>query len=417
MTLSRKTAIVAWWEFIERVKTRSFLVGLFVMPLLMALLILGPAMLSNVLEENESRHIVVHDGTGVVFDSLHAAMARGPMLSNGKPKYMLQAFNLNAGDSSNVLHALDSILLLGMVDATIHIPVHALDSQIVHFRADNVSDIEGINMFRRHISNIISSHKMKDAGLDPHLVSSLKRETEIRTVRVTERGEKETGFLESFGLSYVFIILTMIMILSSGQMLVRSMVEEKSNRIVEVLVSSCSPMDLMFGKILGMGLLAFVPVVLWTLIGMGMLSTAELGDLPLDNLWLMVLYFILGFLLYAALFVALGCLTSTEQEAQQMTGYLSILLVLPIVIAFIASQSPNNPVLVVLTMLPFITPQMMFIRLPISTPPLWEIILSLVILVVAIVALTWVAARIFRVGILLTGKRPGVGEILRWLRS
>ncbi|MDT8325218.1 MAG: ABC transporter permease, partial [Bacteroidota bacterium] len=248
-------------------------------------------------------------------------------------------------------------------------------------------------------------------------VRDLSRETDMRTVRVSEKGEKESGFLESFGLSYVFLIFMLIMILSSGQMLVRSMVEEKSNRIVEILVSSCSPMDLMFGKIVGISMLALVQVLFWTLIGVTLVYAAQLSNLPLENLWLMVLYFFLGFLFYAALFVAVGSLASTEQEAQQITGYLSMLLMLPIIIAFIATQSPNSPLLVILTMVPLITPQMMFVRLPITTPPTWEIALSLLILVCSIIVVTWIAAKIFRIGILLTGKRPGLTEILRWIRS
>jgi ABC-2 type transport system permease protein len=100
-----------------------------------------------------------------------------------------------------------------------------------------------------------------------------------------------------------------------------------------------------------------------------------------------------------------------------MTGYLSMLLMLPIIIAVIATQSPNNPVLVALTMIPLITPQMMFVRLPITTPPTWEIALSLGILVCSIIIVTWIAAKIFRTGILLTGKRPGIEEIWRWIRA
>jgi ABC-2 type transport system permease protein len=158
-------------------------------------------------------------------------------------------------------------------------------------------------------------------------------------------------------------------------------------------------------------------VLFWTSIGVVLVYAAELRNLPLDNLWLMVVYFFLGFLLYAAIFVAFGSLASTEQEAQQMTGYLSMLLMLPIIVAFIATQNPNSPILVVLTMIPLITPQMMFVRLPITTPPVWEIAVSLLILIVAIFIVTWIAAKIFRTGILLTGKRPGLGEIFRWIRA
>jgi len=416
MIITWKALRVAWWEFIERVKTKSFIISLFLLPVIMAVFTLTPALLRDSLAESESKRLAVWDSTGVVIDSLSTKLTRSPRLANGKPVYIVQRIPEILGQTA-VKDSLDELLLDNSISAAILIPATALDSQSVEYRATNVSDIEGVVMLQKLISDIITEWRMHDAGLDPVTLRSLTQRTDIRTVRVTAKGETESGFLESFGLSYVFIILMLMMILTSGQTLVRSMVEEKSNRIVEVLVSSCSPTDLMFGKIIGMSMLAFVPITFWALLGAVLLSAAGIANLPLDNLGLMLLYFFLGFLLYASLFVALGCLTSTEQEAQQMTGYLSIILALPIVIALIASQSPNNPILVALTMIPFLTPQLMFVRLPIITPPVWEIALSLTILVCSIIAVTWIAGRIFRVAILLTGKRPAIGEILRWIRS
>jgi ABC-2 type transport system permease protein len=344
-------------------------------------------------------------------------MSRGPLLSTGKPRYEIKRVDAEGRNLMMVKADLDTALLRNSVWAAIIIPPTALDSHQVEYRSRNVSDIEATSMLQRGISDILSEFRLTHAGFDPTRVSELTRSTDLRTVRVSEEGEEESGFLESFGLSYVFLILLMIMILSSGQMLVRSMVEEKSNRIVEILISSCSPMDLMFGKILGISMLAIVQVLFWSMIGTVLALVADLGNLPLDNIWLMMLYFILGFLFYASLFVAFGSLASTEQEAQQMTGYLTMVLMLPIVIAFLATQSPNNPVLVILTMIPLLTSQMMFMRLPITTLPVWEIALSLVILVLSIITVTWIAGKIFRTGMLLTGKRPSLDEIFRWIRS
>lgn len=417
MTLTKKALHVARWEFIERVKTKSFIIGLLLTPAIMALFALGPAMLQDTLADVDAQIIAVYDGTGVVVDSLDAGLRRGPRLDSGKPKYQIERIEAAGRTPAEVKADLDSALLRASISAALVIPPEALDSHAVEYRSLNVSDIESISRLERRVSDIISEFKIAHAGLDPAKVEELTQSTGMRTVRISEAGEEESGFLESFGLSYVFLIMLMIMILTSGQMLVRSLVEEKSNRIVEILISSCSPMDLMFGKILGISLLGIVQVLFWALIGSVLVLAVDLSNLPLDNIWLMMLYFLLGFLLYAALFVAFGSLASTEQEAQQMTGYLTMLLMLPIIIAFMATQSPNNPVLVGLTMIPLLTPQMMFMRLPITTPPAWEIALSLLILVLSIVAVTWVAGKIFRVGILLTGKRPNIDEIFRWIRS
>ncbi|MFZ1730221.1 MAG: ABC transporter permease [Bacteroidota bacterium] len=417
MKITGKALRVARWEFIERVKTKSFLIGLFLTPAIMGIFVVGPALLQGTLQEKEAQVIAVYDGTGVVLDSLEASLLRGPLIARNKPRYKIERVEAAGRNLDEVKADIDSSLLRNSVWAAIIIPSAALDSHEVEYRSRNVSDIEATSMLQNRISDIISEFKLTHAGFDPERVGELTRSTDLRTVRVSEKGEEESGFLESFGLSYVFLILLMIMILSSGQMLVRSMVEEKSNRIVEILISSCSPMDLMFGKIIGISMLAIVQVLFWASIGAVLVLAADLSNLPLDNIWLMLLFFILGFLFYASLFVAFGSLASTEQEAQQMTGYLSMLLMLPIVIAFMASQSPNNPILTVLTMIPPLTAQMMFMRLPITTLPVWEIALSLLILVLSIVGVTWTAGKIFRTGILLTGKRPSLDEIFRWIRS
>ena len=414
--ITRKAIIVARWEFIERVKTKSFIIGLFITPAIMALFTVVPALLSSSIAKKEQVHISVYDGTGVLGDSLRAAIARSFTLPDGRPMFAITAIGKETA-YTDVKQRADSDILSETKEAAVLIPADALTSLRIEYRAKNVSDIENISRMERTVSDVIASYRLTHAGLDPKKVGELNRRAELTTVRVTPEGERQSGFLESFGISYVFIIMLMIMILSSGQMLVRSMVEEKSNRIVEVLVSSCSPSDLMFGKIIGLSMLGLVQVALWVLMGVAFVLFAAITGLPLENLWLMVIYFFLGFLLYAGIFVALGCLASTEQEAQQMTGYLSIFLTLPLVVAMIATQNPNSPILVGLSFIPLLTPSMMILRLPILTPPLWQIVVSIAGLLLSIAFTVWAAAKIFRIGILLTGKRPKLGEIIRWIKE
>ena len=414
--ITSKAFRVARWEFIERVKTRSFIIGLFLTPAIMSTFILAPALLQNTFSKKETVDIALHDGTGMLADSLLAAMGEEFTLESGVPKY--RVVTLPANTSLEIVErSADTLILSGRVSAAVIIPRDVFDSLDVEYRARNVADIENISRLERTISNTISSFKLARAGLDPARVRELNRRADLGTLRVSAEGEKESGFFESFGISYVFLIMLLIMVLGSGQMLVRSMVEEKSNRIVEILVSSCSTLDLMFGKIIGLSLLGLTQVAFWAVIAVVLVLAAGISNLPLENLWLMIIYFLLGFLLYAAIFVALGCVVSTEQEAQQMTAYLSILLTLPLAIAMIAMQNPESPLLVTLSMIPLLTSTIMLLRLPILTPPVWEIVASLSILVASISAMIWMASKIFRVGILLTGKRPGVSEIIRWIRS
>ena len=415
--MTAKAFTIAKWEFVERAKKKSFIIGLLLTPMIMVLFGVGPTLMQSSLESKDSEAVTVLDGTNLVFDSLKARIERSNTLKNGKPAFVVSKFDASHGSAAAAKQELDTLILADKIKAAIIIPSNVFDSLNAEYRAKNVSDIQTTEKIEKAISTIISEHKLAHAGLDPKLVKQLNKSTDLRTVRVTEKGEKESGFLESFGISYVFLIMMMIMILTSGQILVRSLVEEKSNRIVEVLVSSCSPTDLMFGKIIGLSMLGIVQMLVWAVIGAAVILSTHITNLPLDNIWIMTVYALLGFIMYAGLFVALGCLASTEQEAQQMTGYLSILLMLPFVIAFVVTQNPNSPILMFVTLIPFLTPSMMIMRLPVLTPPLWEIALTLGILIATTWAIIWAAGKIFRVGILLTGKRPSLDEIVKWIRS
>ncbi|MDH7514881.1 MAG: ABC transporter permease [Bacteroidota bacterium] len=416
MKITAKAFRVARWEFVERVKTKSFLIGLFLTPVIMAVFILAPYLLNDTMAKKERGVIALYDGTGVLADSIESAFAREFTLPDGSPRYEIRRIPRSL-TPAEAAERIEPDLLSESVEAAIIVPPAVFDSLSVEYRAKNTADIDAIVLMERTISDLVAARKLTQAGLDPMKVRELNRRTAMRTIRVSEEGEKESGFLESFGMSYVLLIILMMMVLGSGGMLVRSMVEEKSNRIVEILVSSCSPLDLMFGKIMGLSLLGFVQVGFFALIGVVLVVATGVTGLPLENIWLMAVYFVLGFLFYAALFVALGCLSSTEQEAQQITGYLTLFLALPLALSMIAVRNPQSSILVVLSFIPFLTTPIMLLRLPGMTPPLWEIVATLGVFVVSIAGMVWAAAKIFAIGILLTGKRPRMAEVLRWLKE
>jgi ABC-2 type transport system permease protein len=205
--------------------------------------------------------------------------------------------------------------------------------------------------------------------------------------------------------------------MSTGQMLIRSVVEEKSNRIVEVLVSSCTPLELMSGKIIGLSALGLATIAFWISLLIAVNFATPIPFVAGDNLMFLLIYFILGYFMYVAIFITAGAMVSTEQEAQQMTGYVTILLMLPIFMATSVMINPGSTLVKILSLIPLLTPTMMAFRFSIQTPDWWEIITSIVILLATISGLMWVAAKVFRIGILITGKRPNLKEIIAWLRT
>jgi len=290
---------------------------------------------------------------------------------------------------------------------------------LVEYRSKAVGDFRMPARIAENLRDLIVAHRSAALGIDAKVLGQLKVNLDVRTVKLSKTGEAEEGggFERVFLSSYVFLLMLLFLIMTSGQLLVRSVIEEKSNRIVEILVSSCSPTGLMAGKVLGLSGLGLTQMGFWALIGV--VLTVQTGINIIDPLYalLLAVYFILGYLFYAAVFIAAGSPLTTEQEAQQVTSYLVMLLILPIVLALPAMKNPEALWLKVLTYFPPLTPTMMALRIPIQVPSVWEILGTVLLMIVSIYLAMVVAGRIFRIAILSTGKTPTLAEILRWVRK
>jgi ABC-2 type transport system permease protein len=288
---------------------------------------------------------------------------------------------------------------------------------VVEYRSKVVGDFEIRSRIRETLHGILSERRVRELGLDKDILAKLDVPLDVRLVKIAEEGKEDGGFEKVFISAYVFLMMLFLLIMSSGQMLVRSMIEEKSNRIVEVLVSSCSPTDLMVGKVLGLSGLGLTQMAFWAAIAVAASAKFNMTLIEPAQAGLLVLYFILGYLFYAAVFIGAGAPFNTEQEAQQVTSYLVLFLILPIVLAIPAMKDPGAPWIKVLSFIPLLTPTMMALRIPILMPEWWEILLTIVVMIVSIYFGMIAAGRIFRIGILSTGKTPGFKEILRWIRT
>jgi ABC-2 type transport system permease protein len=254
------------------------------------------------------------------------------------------------------------------------------------------------------------------------------RGVELSLVRVTKSGESADegqGFLVQ--LSIVMILY--ITLLVYGVMTMRSVLEEKTTRIVEILASSIKPFHLLSGKILGVAAVGFTQYLIWALTA-ALVSTygAAVGaafrpgvsapsfHLPAAFLIYPLIFFLAGYFLYASLYTALGSIVSSEEDMQQVQLPVTLVLVACFILYPIILRDPNSPLSVALTLFPLFAPILMVFRIMVQAPPFWQIALSLILCVAATVGVVQVSARIYRVGILMYGKRPSLAELLRWLR-
>ncbi len=413
--MTAKAFSVARWEFVEKVKSKAFIISLVLMPVIIVGFGVLPGLLASK-EDDKTIAIGIIDETGRLTAPLGRQLDERFRLNNSQPNYVLRAIG-ERGDLAAAKTEANGMVARGTIEGYFTIPPSAFDSGRVEYRAENVGNFRIQERFTRVLEDIIMAQRLEARGLDPALVKKLKTNVDVKSIKISEKGtEKESGFLETFFSAYIVIMMLMFLVLTSGQLLIRSVVEEKSNRVIEVLLSSCSAQDLMVGKILGLSGLGILQVLVWGLIGLAVSMKAGTTIFTPEYLLLSLVYFIFGYLLYSAVFVAFGSPVTTEQEAQQLTSYLSLLLVFPIAFAIPAMQHPDSLFIRILSFFPLLTPTIMVLRIPIQMPATWEILGTVAVLLVSSVAMMWVAGKIFRTAILVYGKRPTIPELISWLR-
>ncbi len=407
---------VAKWEFMEKVKSKAFIISLILLPLIMVVFVVLPGLLASK-SDDHTLVIGVDDESGTLYADLEKKIREKYEIAEGIPNYELRDLS-EYGKGPQLRAIANEMVSDGSIEGYFYIPSSVGDSGLVEYRSQNVGNIRVLERFNRTIEEVITERRLLARGFNPDLIKQVNASIQIRSYKIGAGGtEKESGFLETFFGAYIFIMMLMFMVLTSGQLMIRSVVEEKSNRVMEVLLSSCSARDLMMGKILGLSGLGLLQILIWGALAVGLSLRFGAQLIPVEHLWLLAIYFILGYLLYAAIFVAAGSPVTTEQEAQQITTYVSLTLVFPIVLALPAMQNPDSTMIKVLSLIPFMTPAFMLMRIPIELPSTGEILLSLGILVVSIVVCMWAAGKIFRTAILAYGKRLTFAEMGRLLRA
>jgi ABC-2 type transport system permease protein len=413
-----KTLVVARWEYLEKVKSKAFLIGLLLTPVIMIGMGVIPSLLATQ-EDTATKSIGIIDRTGQIGQAFADRMESRYTLKNRQPNYVVQLIASGpAGSLQELVKQADARVQSGELEGYCIVNSDGKADTIVDYRSLAVGDFVLQSRLEENLRSIISEKRAAARGVSPELLKELQVRLDLKTVKLSKTGKEEEGdFLKVFFSAYVFMMMLLMLILGSGQALVRSLMEEKSNRIVEVLVSSCSSTELMAGKVLGLSALGFTQIGFWSLLGVAAALQFGIQVVPPASGMLLVIYFVLGYLFYAGIFIAAGSPLSTEQAAQQVTSYLVLLLIIPIVLAMPAMKNPDATWIKVLTFIPVLTPTMMALRIPIQMPALWEILATVGLMIVSIWAVMVAAGRIFRIGILMTGKAPNIAEIFRWIKT
>jgi ABC-2 type transport system permease protein len=414
--MKSKAFRVAVWEFSEKVKSKAFIISLVIIPVFMVLMGVLPGLLVSQPDANATV-VGIIDETDSIIGPLAKRLDEKYKLPDGQPNYVIMNLSVQGAIEKKKIEA-NRMVTAGGITGYFYFPVAIFDSGKVEYRSENVSNIKIQERFSRTIEEVIIESRILKQGLDPSLIKKITADINVRSIKVSEKGdEKESGFLETFFSGYVVVMMLLFLVLTSGQLLIRSVVEEKTSRVIEVLLSSCSAQDLMVGKILGLSGLGIVQMLIWGMIGFAITLKTGVNIFTAANLMLSLVYLILGYIFYSAIFVAAGSPVTTEQEAQQITTYVSLLLVFPMVLAMPVMQNANSVWIKVLSFIPLLTPTLMVLRISVQMPAAWEILSTIALLIVSSIIMMWAAGKIFRVAVLSYGKRPTFVELVRWVHE
>jgi len=421
----REVVLIIKREFNERVASRAFVVGTLLFPMLMIALTLLPQLIGN--RGTEWDLALVSDAPPGVAEAFTAALSRPPE-SDADNRYRVTTVE---GPIDAARERLATRMQAKEIDGYVALPPDVLQTGSVIFRGRTSGSFAMIRDLRAAGTRAVQSERLERSGIDPAAVAALVAPVQIDEARITERGEERGGALSTFLTAYVVAFLIYIMTTLYGVAVMRSVLEEKTNRIAEVLMSTIRASHLMAGKIIGVGSAAVAQVVIWvTLTAIIVTQSHRLGEgfsLP-DTVrqalnvapatgGLLFLYFLLGFFLYASIFAIVGAAVTSEQEAQSVQFIALIPMIAPMLFLQTILNAPLGPVPTVLGLVPLTSPVTMPMRMASTPVPPVEIAVSLVLLFAGIAGAAWVAGKVYRVGILSTGKRVTLAELVRWVRA
>jgi ABC-2 type transport system permease protein len=417
-------------EFWRRVRSRAFILATLLVPIGLLALMTVPSIVTVFASETSERTVVVHDASGQLGESLREELGDNYTITlSDAPIDSLQAATRRGEYDATLV--LPESLLRGEAEATLY------SKESGNFFSN--AELDGI------IENVVRDVRLRQTDAGDDVMQIVESDIAFSTATLTEEGTEGGSTFIFTAIAYAVALIIYMAVFLYGQYVMQGVIEEKSNRVVEVVVSSVRPFQLLMGKVLGIGAMGLVQMVLWSTLAFAGLtsagtiaalffdpssfnlsesaSQAEIAEaaglafpeIPVSLFVWFILFFVGGYLLYASVFAAVGSAVEQQQDAQSLLFVVLVPLLIPLMMMGVLLSSPNSTLSVVLSLIPFFTPILMPMRVALVDVPIWELGLSVVLLVLTFVATIWLAGRIYRVGILSYGKTPSVREIAKWV--
>lgn len=446
----RKFLAVVKREYVQRVRTKFFVVATILGPLLMAGFTIVPAMMFSIRSGGPTRLAIV-DQTGKMYERVAKELVNGkeaktnvatmqppsqPGSNNPKeqvdqagklmkPSFVIEQARIDNRSVDDVRRDLEARIQTRSLEGYLVLPPNLLKDGQPEYRARNTADLFTKSNVESAISRAVRGQRLVEAGIDEKTVAQASEPVDLKTI---EAGGKESKGEASFFFVFGIGLLIYMSVLLYGQFVLGAVIEEKETRIAEILFSSMRSFPLMMGKLIGVSLVALTQLGIWAMAflafsiwGVGLLAargmTINLPHLPPMLFVYFTVYFLMGYFIYSTVYAVVGSMVTTTQEGGQLALPVVLMLVAGFYLSFNIIRSPSSPLAFWASMFPFFAPITMLVRIVTETPPTWQIVLSFGIGVATIVGLVWLASRIYRVGMLMYGKKATIPEVWRWIRQ
>jgi|694.fasta_scaffold65116_3 ABC-2 type transport system permease protein len=414
-------------EYLERVRTKWFIISTIFGPILLSAIMVLPAiMTARSIRDAKVGTIEIVDITGLGLGTRIAARIMGPMADTGT----IGVRDIAPAELAAAESLLTASVMREELSGYLVVDSATVAGQSARYAGRNASSMGEMDAIEAAIRAVVLQSRLEAEGLDPVRIESLTRvRVQLQAERITEKGRGGSGMGASI-LGFIVAFLLYMMLILYGQNILRSVLEEKTTRVAEVIVASVKPDTLLAGKVFGVAAVSLTQQVVWLasgvllwsfrskifeLVGVGALPPIPFPEVSIGTLLIFILLFILGFLFYAALFAAAGATVNSDQEAQQASQPIMMLLIASIVFLQPIMLAPTSTMAKVLSWLPFSAPIVMPLRMSVVPIPALELTLVLLGLAVSCVGAIWLSSRIYRVGLLMYGKRPSLRELGRWV--
>lgn len=429
-------------EFIERVRTKAFILGTVLFPVFLAAMMILPALLLT--KSSGVRRVAVVDGTESGFGARVEEALRAMTRGNGPDAEPQYETTLVRAGGERLEEIRDSLIAQTGLDqkggpsltGVLVVTDAGLASGRLQYFGSNAGSPAAMGELQSTIRPLVTRERLEREGVDPQVVMRAIGPVSVVTQRVADGKLTGQSGDATFAIAYAMGFILYMALLIYGIQVMTSIVEEKTNRIMEVLASSMTPFQMLLGKILGVGSVALLQLGIWAgaayaattyrvqLLGLFGVDAAASGGmsgmiptLPGDLLVVFLIFFVLGFLLYSAMFAAVGSMCNTVQETQQAQFPVMFLIILGLMTMFALLNDPNSPLVQTLSYVPFWTPFVIPVRYSMAPIPITGLLVSAAVTILGMLAIVWVASRIYRVGILSYGKKASLRDLWRWVRT